>query len=97
GQNRPERSVFEGGRAVVSEIWTVRRLLAVTEDLLARRGIEEARLDAELLLAHALSVRRIDLFTDRDRPLTPPELDRYRALVRGRANERRSVAQLTGR
>jgi release factor glutamine methyltransferase len=81
----------------VSEVWTVRRLLTVTEDLLARRGIDEARLDSEHLLAHALSVRRIELFTDRDRPLTPAELDRFRALVRGRANERRSVAHLTGR
>jgi release factor glutamine methyltransferase len=78
-------------------VWTTRTVLAATRDLLAKRGIDEARLDAEHLLAHVLSVRRIDLFADHDRPLAEAELARYRALVMKRANERLPVAYLTGR
>ena len=44
---------------------------------LGRRS-ETARLDAELLLAHALGRTRIELYTDLDRPLTEHELDAYR-------------------
>ena len=46
---------------------------------------ETARLDAELLLAHALGRQRIELYTDFDRPLNSGELDDYRALVARRA------------
>ncbi|HVY62973.1 MAG TPA: peptide chain release factor N(5)-glutamine methyltransferase, partial [Planctomycetota bacterium] len=72
-------------------------MLAATAELFAKRGIDEARLDAEHLLAHVLGLRRIDLFTDRDRPLSEPELARYRAAVKQRAGERLSVAHITGR
>ena len=34
--------------------WTVRSLLAWGRDWLARRGVDNPRLDAELLVAHAL-------------------------------------------
>jgi release factor glutamine methyltransferase len=62
---------------------------------LAERGSPSPRLDADLLLAHALGVERIQLYTDSDRPLTPPELDRARALV-GRRGRREPLAYLTG-
>ncbi len=56
---------------------------------------ETGRLDAELLLAHALGRRRIDLYTDFDRPLNPAELDAYRTLVARRAR-REPVAYILG-
>jgi release factor glutamine methyltransferase len=52
-------------------------------------------MDAELLLAHVLALRRLDLYLQFDRPLGAPELARYRELVRRRA-ERIPVAYLTG-
>jgi release factor glutamine methyltransferase len=52
--------------------------------VLAERGFENARLDAELLLAGVLGVRRLDLYLQHDRPLTPEELERFRACVRRR-------------
>jgi release factor glutamine methyltransferase len=76
-------------------MWTVRSALAAAREIFERRGVEEAALDAELLLAHALSLRRIDLFLDRDRPLGEAERARFRALVRERAN-RTPTAYLTG-
>ena len=55
-----------------------------TEHLTAN-GSDTPRLDAELLLAYALGVARIDLYMQLDRPLDPPELDAARALVGRRA------------
>src|SRR5690606_29210919 len=48
------------------------------------RGLENARLEAELLLAHALGVRRLDLYLQFERPLTDAEVERFRELVRRR-------------
>ncbi len=53
-------------------------------DVLAESGIASARLDAELLLAHVLGVRRLDLYLAHDRPVDADELGRFRALVRRR-------------
>lgn len=46
------------------EIWTVQRLLAWTSDFFVRRGIDSPRLDAEVLLAAALKMQRIDLYVN---------------------------------
>jgi release factor glutamine methyltransferase len=52
---------------------------------LAAKGIGQARLDAELLLAGTLGVRRLDLYLQHDRPLSEAELESYRSAVRRRA------------
>jgi len=56
---------------------------------------ETSRLDAELLLAHALGRSRIELYTDFDRPLDKAELGMYRDLVARRARHE-PVAYLLG-
>jgi release factor glutamine methyltransferase len=60
-------------------------------EVLAARGIETARLDAELLLAAVLGVRRLDLYLQHERPVTGAELEAYRAVIRRRL--RREPAQ----
>lgn len=80
--------------AVASQ-WTIRRLLAWTGDDFAGRGIETARLDAEILLAHSLGIERIALYLDLDRPLAQEELDTFRAFV-GRRRRREPIAYLVG-
>ena len=52
--------------------------------LFAERGLENARLEAELLLAAVLEVKRLQLYTQFDRPITSEELERYRGFVRRR-------------
>jgi release factor glutamine methyltransferase len=59
-------------------------------------GSGSPRLDAELLLAHALGVRRLDLYLQFDRPLSEAALAPYRELVAGRGRGE-PVAYLVGR
>lgn len=75
--------------------WTPKALLEWTEGFFRSKGIAGPRLDAELLLAHVLGLRRLDLYLQFDRPLVSAELARYRELVRKRA-DRTPVAYLTG-
>lgn len=75
--------------------WTVRDVVAWTTDDLRKRGIDSARVDAELIVAHALGVDRLRIVLSADRELTPEELDTIKALVkRRRAYE--PVAYLRG-
>ncbi len=67
-----------------SEPRTIRALLAASTPWLQKKGSASARLDAELLLGHALHLRRLDLYLDLDRPLADDEVERCRALVRRR-------------
>jgi release factor glutamine methyltransferase len=76
--------------------WTVLELLRWTTTHFETRGIESARLDAELLLAHALDVDRLRLYVDFDKPVLPDERARFRELVKLRAGSRVPVSQLLG-
>jgi len=69
--------------------WTVARVLGWATEDLTRRGLKDSpRLDAELLLGHALQVDRVRLIVDAQRPLQEDELARYRELlVRRRRHE----------
>ncbi len=79
----------------VEATWTILKLLSRTSEYFATRDIEHPRTDAEILLAHSLGLRRIDLYVQYDKPLTPEELTRFRELVRRRAR-REPVAYITG-
>ena len=74
---------------------TVIEVLKLASDHLAKHSSDSSRLDAELLLADALKVSRIDLYLKFDRPLTGAELSTYRALVARRAKGE-PVAYLVG-
>jgi release factor glutamine methyltransferase len=63
------------------------RILDLTRkaaDVFRERGFENARLEAELLLAGVLGLKRLDLYLQHDRPLDATELERYREVVRRR-------------
>ncbi len=75
---------------------TVIEILRRSTSWLAGRGLEQPRLDAELLIAHALGLDRLDLYVQHDRPLGEDELTKARALIRERG-ARKPVAYLLGR
>lgn len=92
-------SAGAAGRATTGErdrTWTVLELLRWTTDYFKRHGIETARLDAEVLLAHALESDRLRLYVDYEKPVLPEERDRFRALVQKRASDRMPVSLLLG-
>ena len=64
---------------------TVGDVLRLSTEHLAARGSETPRLDAELLLASATGLERIELYMAFDRPLNAVELERARELVGRRA------------
>ena len=79
----------------MAESWTVRALLTWARDWLANKGVESPRLDAELLLAHALSCSRTKLYVDFDKPLSTAELARVKPLLK-RRGQREPVAYILG-
>ena len=87
---------MSAGSAGRDKTWTVLELLTWTTDYFKRAGIESARLDAEVLLAHALETERLRLYIDYEKPVLQEERDAYRALVQKRAQERIPVSQLLG-
>ena len=80
----------------VPATWKPLALVSRTSQYFEERGVESPRLDAELLLAHALGVSRLDLYLDFERVVAGDALERYRGLVAARARERVPVAYLTG-
>ena len=76
--------------------WTVRRLLEWTPGFFTKKGVDQPRLSAELLLSHVLDCPRIKLYTDYDKVVPDRPLAEYRDLVR-RAGEQEPIAYLTGR
>lgn len=81
--------------ATLGPPWTILKILRWTTGYFEERAIDQARLDAELLLAHVLDIKRIQLYTQFDRPLTGEELEAFRALVKRRGN-REPCAYLLG-
>ena len=67
------------------KVWTVMEMVRWTEGYLRDRGFESPRLNGELLLAGTLGLKRLDLYLQFDRPLTPDELAEYRSRLRRRA------------
>ena len=80
----------------VERTWTVLDLLRWTTDHFTSRGIDTARLDAEVLLAYALECDRLRLYLEYEKPVEEPERAQFRELVQRRADERIPVALLTG-
>jgi release factor glutamine methyltransferase len=85
------------GTAVGTEQpWTIGRLLEWTTKFLAEKGSEFPRLDTEVLLAHALGARRIELYTRHDERPSEQERQMFRDLIKRRV-EGCPVAYLVGR
>jgi release factor glutamine methyltransferase len=63
----------------------VQDIITATAGYLEKHGVESPRLNAELLLAHVLGKRRIDLYLEFDRPLGERELGPMREWMKRRA------------
>jgi release factor glutamine methyltransferase len=82
-------------QAEPQKTWTVGDLVKWATDDFRARGIENPRLDAELLVASALHATRMQLIIDRERPVVGSELAALRELVK-RRRAREPIAYLLG-
>lgn len=76
--------------------WCIKTLLETATDYLADKGIENARLNAEVLLAHQLHVQRISLYLNFEQPLTEKEVSGFRSLIKRRL-QHEPLQYITGR
>jgi release factor glutamine methyltransferase len=76
---------------MTSETWTTITLLNWTKEYFEKKGIAEARLEAELLLAHVLGWKRIELYSRFEEPVGAEKLKAFREAVKRRG--RREPAQ----
>jgi release factor glutamine methyltransferase len=56
-------------------------LLLLGSEYLAAKGVENSRLEAELLLGHLMQLDRVGLYLQHDRPLTDDQKTSFRALL----------------
>ena len=73
------------GAAVAEKRWTVMELVGWTAGWLGEKDFHNARLNAALLLAGTLGMKRLDLYLQHDRPLRPEELAEFKARLLRRA------------
>lgn len=75
--------------------WTILSILKWTTSYFTSHDIESPRASAEILLAHILGLRRIDLYIRYDQPLIQDELARFKTAIRRRVR-REPVAYILG-
>ncbi len=80
----------------VMQNWTIQKLLNWVVGYLADKDIDLPRLSAELLLSDVLGLKRIELYTNFDKPVTQQQLDRLHGLVK-RAGRHEPIAYLLGK
>jgi len=68
----------------MQDIWTIQKILSWTQEYFNKHRVPESRLSAELLLAHLLMIKRLDLYLQFERILTPDELNQYRGYIQRR-------------
>jgi len=79
----------------VSEAWTIAAVLKWATEDFRGRGIENPRLDAEVLLSRATGLSRTQLVIEMLKPLAPEELGKFRDMVK-RRRAREPVAYILG-
>jgi release factor glutamine methyltransferase len=69
----------------VPDEWNVLSMLEWGTDYFREKGISSPRLSIEWLLADVLDIKRLDLYLQYDRPLSPAELERIKSGILRRA------------
>jgi release factor glutamine methyltransferase len=76
-------------------VWTPLKIIQWAVPFLAQKGIPNPRLDAELLMAHALKLDRLKVYLQFDRPLDPQELTVIREFLKRRSRHE-PIQYITG-
>ncbi|MCX6149801.1 MAG: peptide chain release factor N(5)-glutamine methyltransferase [Ignavibacteriales bacterium] len=65
---------------------TVLEGIQLTTDYLDKKGIDSPRINAEIMLAHILKCKRLDLYLSFDKPLKDEEIKVYREFLKRRSS-----------
>ena len=84
------------GYNLAMQTWTIQKLLNWVSEYLTSKGIDSPRLSAELLLSQVLGLKRIELYTQFDKPVAKQQLDILHDLVK-RAGQNEPIAYLVGK
>src|SRR6266568_3066821 len=76
--------------------WTSLDLINWTKAFFEKKGIESARLEAELLLASVLGCPRIRLYVDFEKPVPAEKLAIFREHVKRRGETREPLQYILG-
>lgn len=87
----PEKKITASGKTQ----WTIIKLIRWATSYLETHDIDSPRATGEILLAHALKVKRIDLYLNYDQPLVAEELNTFKILIKRRIR-REPVAYILG-
>jgi release factor glutamine methyltransferase len=80
----------------MAEIWTIGKLLEWINGYFLKNGVDSPRLSAEMLLAHVLGIKRIELYVQFEQPVDEAKLPPLRELVR-RCGQHEPLAYLIGK
>ena len=69
---------------MAQERWTVLKVITWTTEHFQKKGMDNPRLDAEVLLAHLLGIDRMGLYLNYDTPLKEGERALYREMIQRR-------------
>ena len=61
--------------------WTIKKVLDFADSYFRKAGIENPHLEAEILLAHALGMKRIDLYLKFENELNQADLEKFRSYI----------------
>jgi len=75
--------------------WTILKIIQWTTEYFHSHEVDSPRAAAEILLAHVLGLRRLDLYLRYDQPLQGEELSRFKETIRRRVH-REPVAYIIG-
>ncbi len=75
--------------------WTIRKLVVWTTAYFYEKGIEQPRLEAEVLLAHVLGHDRVYIYTNYDAPTRQDERNVFRQYIKRRVSGE-PLAYITG-
>lgn len=74
---------------------TIREIKERTEAFFESKGVPNARLDTDILIAHSLCIKRLEVYLNLDRPLTEAQLAVLRPLVK-RCADREPLQYIVG-
>ena len=74
---------------------TVLEVIQRSTEFLKNKGVDSPRLQTELLLAHLLSMPRMQLYLNFERSLSQSELDNFRELIK-RRSQREPLQHIVG-